>query len=84
MSCDISTYCTTIADFASYSELSLELGDHPTARKPDDERDKSLKRCRSGPNISNENRHETGSCTIPDTTHTDPQHVWGDEGPIND
>jgi len=80
MSCDISTYCTAIADFAHIAE---ELGDHPITRKTHDERDKNLKRRRPGSTLK-ENRHESGSRTIPDSTHTDPQYVWGDEGPVND
>lgn len=92
MSCDISTYCTALVEFAAHSDLAVELGDHPAARKADDERDKSLKWCRSGPRsepIADESkskgqRHRSRSCTIADSTHIDPQYVWGDEGPVND
>jgi len=88
MSCDITTYCTAIVEFAAHSDLAVELGDHPAAREADDERDKSLKRCRSGPTADESNskgqRHRSRSCTIADSTHTDPQYVWGDEGPVND
>ena len=88
MSCDISTYCTAIVEFAAYSDLAVELGDHPAAREADDERDKSLKRCRPGSTADESNskgqRQRSRSCTIADSTHTDPQYVWGGEGPVND
>ena len=88
MSCDISTYCTAIVEFAAHSDLAIELGDHPAAREADDECNESLKRCRSGPTVdkskSEGQRHRSRSCTIADSTHTDPQYVWGDEGPVND
>ena len=79
MSCDISTDCTPIVDLAAYSIPAAELDDYVTAREPDVERDKSPKRCRSGPTAD-----QFSSRIIPDTTHSDPQYVWGDEGPVND
>ena len=29
-------------------------------------------------------QNRTKPRVIADSTHTDPEHVWGDEGPIND
>ena len=91
MSCDNSTYCTAIADLAAYSDLAAELCDYPGS-ETDDERDASVKRCRSGPRsepIADESksqgpRQKSRSCVIADSTHTNPQYVWGDEGPVNE
>jgi hypothetical protein len=29
-------------------------------------------------------QHKIGRCMIRDHTHTNPEHVWGDEGPVNE
>ncbi len=88
MSCDNSTYSTSIVDLARYSSLVLEVGDYPKVRETDVGRNKSLKQCRSGPtgdqSKSRGRGHEVRSRIIPDSTQTDPEHVWGDEGPVND
>jgi hypothetical protein len=88
MSCDISAHCTPIADLASYSTSGAELDDYATTKETDAERNPPAKRCRSGPaadlSKSKAHRHETGLRIVPDTTHADPQYVWGDEGPVND
>jgi hypothetical protein len=36
------------------------------------------------PSRSKGHRHDVQSHTIRDSTEIDPEHVWGDEGPIND
>jgi hypothetical protein len=88
MSCDNSTYCTAIVGLASYSNLALEMGDYPTARETDLEVDKSLKQAGSGQTADRSklkgHRHEVRSRIIADSRRTDPEYVWGDEGPIND
>ena len=88
MACDHSTYYNTIVDLASYSSLAVELGDYPSARETDVACDNSPNRCRSEPTAdqfrSKTHRHEVRSRIIPDSTQTDPEYVWGDEGPIND
>jgi hypothetical protein len=91
MSCDNSTYCTAIVDLGAYCDLAAELRDYPTS-ETDVERDQSVKRCRSGPRsepIADEpksqgRRQKSRSCVIADSTHTNPQYVWGDEGPVNE
>jgi len=87
MSCDNSTYCTAIVDLAAYCDLAAELRDCPGS-ETDVERDQFVKRCRSGP-IADESkpqgpRQKSRSRVIADSTHTDPQYVWGDEGPVNE
>ena len=88
MSCDHSTYHNTIVYLDSYSSLAAEPGDYLAARETDVACDNSLNRCRSGPTAgqfrSKAHRHEVRSRVIPDSTQTDPEYVWGDEGPIND
>ena len=86
MSCDHSTYCNTIVDLASYSSLAVELGDYPSARETDVVSENSLARCRSEPTADQlrSKAHRRRSRIIPDSTQTDPEYVWGDEGPIND
>jgi hypothetical protein len=88
MSCNHSTCCNTIVDLASYSSLAVELGDYPAARETDVACDRSPNRFRSEPTAdqfrSKARRHEVRSRIIPDSTQTDPEYVWGDEGPIND
>ena len=88
MSCDHSTYRNTIVDVAPCSSLAVEPGDYPAARETDVACNRSPNRCRSGPTAdqfrSKAHRHEVRSRIIPDSTQTDPEYVWGDEGPIND
>jgi hypothetical protein len=88
MACDHSTYYNTIVDLASYSSLAVEPGDYLAARETDVACDRSSNRCRSGSTAdqfrSKAHRHEVRSRIIPDSTQTDPEYVWGDEGPIND
>ena len=88
MSCDHSTYYNTTVDLASYSSLAVESGDYPAARETDGACDRSPNRCRSEPTAdqfrSKAHRHEVRSRIIPDSTQTNPEYVWGDEGPIND
>jgi hypothetical protein len=88
MSCDNSTYCIAIVDLDPRSSLREGARDCVTAKKTDIRTDKSLKRDQPGRNTersgSRESRHSAHSRTIPDSTKTDPEYVWGDEGPIND
>jgi len=87
MSCDTSIYHTTV-DLDPCVSPRLNLGDCAPASETDLERDKSLKQGRAGPTAgqskSKEHRHEVQSRIIPDSTQTEPEYVWGDEGPIND
>jgi hypothetical protein len=88
MSCDHTAYCSTIVDLASHSRVAGKLGDYPSAMETDVACDNSLNRCRSGPTADQfrlkAHRHEVRSRIIPDSTQTDPEYVWGDEGPINE
>jgi hypothetical protein len=87
MSCDNSIYHTAV-DLDPCLRPRLELGDFATAREADLEGHKSLKQGRLGltaaQSKSKGHRHEVRSRTIPDSTQTEPEYVWGDEGPIND
>ena len=86
MSCDHLTYYNTIVDLASYSGLAVEPGDYPAARETEVSCDRSPNRCRSETTAdqfrSKAHRHVGQSRIIPDSTQ--PEYVWGDEGPIND
>ena len=79
MSCDNTTTCTAFIDRAAPS--SFEPRDFPAAREIDVACDRPLKRCRSSPTGD---RPQSKAQTIPDSTQTVPEYVWGDEGPIND
>jgi hypothetical protein len=85
MSCDNSTCSGAVVDPDLHSSPTTELGAHATARKTDLEADKQG---RSGVTADRSKskgcRHEVQSRTIPDSTKTDPEFVWGDEGPFND
>ena len=88
MSCDNSTYCAAVIDLTLHSGSTVALGDHATARKTDLEADKPLRQSRRGMPANQSKskgcRHEVQSRIIPDCTETDPECVWGDEGPSND
>jgi hypothetical protein len=87
MSCDHSSYCTTVIDWVPRSSLTVEVGDY-ASRETDLEVDKSLKQSWRGLSADQSKsegyRHEVRSRIIPDSTEIDPEYVWGDEGPIND
>jgi hypothetical protein len=88
MSCDNWTYCTAIVDLAPCSSLASDVDDYATPAEENFERTKSLQQ--GGPRLTADRskskgyRHEVRSRTVPDSTHADPEYVWGDEGPIND
>jgi hypothetical protein len=86
MSCDILVDCTAIVDFVAYSSPADAPGDCVVTRAA--ELAPEMKRCRAGPAgdlpEAKALRHQMRSRVIADTTHIDPQSVWGDEGPIND
>jgi hypothetical protein len=87
MSCNNSTYNTAF-DFDPCLSPRLEPGDFGPATETELARDKSLKQGRGGLPAdqakSKGHRHEAQSRIIPDSTQTEPEYVWGDEGPIND
>ncbi len=85
MSCDNSTYCTAVFDLGLQCGPTVELGDHATARKTDlGDDEQSRSRLTADRSKSKKCRHEVQSRIIPDCTETDPEYVWGDEGPFND
>lgn len=85
MSCDNSTYGAAAVDLALHSHSAIELDVHATARKTDLEDDKQRRsRATTDRSKSKGCRHEVQSRIIPDSTETDPEYVWGDEGPFND
>ena len=87
MSCDHSSYCTTITDLVPCLSRAAEVGDY-ASRETDLDVEKSLKQSWRGliadQSKSKGYRHEVRSRIIPDSTEIDPEYVWGDEGPIND
>ena len=85
MSCDNSAYGAPAVDLAPCSHSAIELGAHATARKTELEDDKQRRsRVATDRSESKGCRHEMQSRIIPDSTETDPEYVWGDEGPFND
>ena len=85
MSCGNSPNCTAAVDLALHCSPTIELGDHATARKTDLEADKQSHSGRTADRSKSKGgRHEVQSRIIPDCTETDPEYVWGDEGPFND
>jgi len=88
MSCDNWTYRTGIVDLTTCSSLASDVDDYATPTEAILERTKSLRQ--RGPGLTADRskskgcRHGVQSRTVPDSTYTDPEYVWGDEGPIND
>jgi len=82
MSCDNWTYCTPIVDLAPCSSLTSDVDDYATPAEA------SSQQCWHGLTAdrskSKGHRHVGQSRIIADSTHVDPEYVWGDEGPIND
>jgi hypothetical protein len=87
MSCDQSSYCTTVVDWVPRSSPTAEAGEY-ASRETDLDVDRSLQQSWRGltaeQSKSEGHRHEVRSRIIPDSTEIDPEYVWGDEGPIND
>jgi len=87
MSCDHSSYCTTVIDCVPCSGLTVKVSDY-ASRETDLDVEKSLQQSWRGliadQSKSKGHRHEVRSRIIPDSTEIDPEYVWGDEGPIND
>jgi hypothetical protein len=86
MSCDHSIYCNAIVDLVPRASLTAGVGDY-APRETNLEPDRSQKQGRPGLTAKSKSqgyRHEVQSRVIPDSTQTDPEYVWGDEGPIND
>jgi hypothetical protein len=87
MSCDNWTYCTAIV-LTPCSGLASNVADYVAPAEAEPEREKSLQQGRhgltAGRSKSKGHRHEVPSRIVPDSTQTDPEYVWGDEGPIND
>jgi len=88
MSCDNWTYCTAIVDHTSCSSLTSAVDDHATPAKAIRGGDKSRRQGRpeltADRSKSRAHRREVRLRTVPDSTQTNPEYVWGDEGPIND
>ncbi len=87
MSCDHSTY-NILADLDQSISPGTELGDDGTASKTHFDRRQSLKQVQRGlaPDKAESKgcRHQAQARIISDSTQSDPEYVWGDEGPIND
>ena len=85
MPCDNSTNYTPVVDLRLRCSRSIELGAHATTWKTHKEAQNG-RRSELNPDRSKskECRHEVQSSVIPDCTETDPEYVWGDEGPFND
>jgi hypothetical protein len=75
MSCDNSIYSSAILDVVRYSNPAAEPDESPKRERPRVIGDRSKPKG---------HRDEVQSHTVPDSTHIDPEYVWGDEGPINE
>ena len=88
MSCDSWTYHAAIAEPAPRLSATGELGDYAGNRNNRSDRGRSVQQNRpcltADQSESKAHRHEHQSTIIPDSTQTEPEYVWGDEGPIND
>ena len=88
MSYDNWTYCTAIVDLTSCSSLASDVNDHATPAEANREGDNSQRQGRpeltADRSKSRAHRREVRLRTVPDSTQTNPEYVWGDEGPIND
>jgi hypothetical protein len=88
MSFDNWTYCTAVVELAPCSGLALDVNDYDAPAEANLEHIKSRRQGRLGlaadRSKSKECRHEVRSRIFRDSTQTDPEYVWGDEGPIND
>ena len=86
MPCDDLTYRTAHVDLAPRSTSAFELGNSTQTRETDVQRDKSPKQFPSASTAdqfkSQGHRHDARSRVMPDSTQTDPEYVWGDEGPV--
>jgi hypothetical protein len=87
MSCDNLTYCTAIVALSPCSRRASDVDDYATPAEANLERIKSLQ---GRPGLTADfsklkgYRHEVRLRIVEDSTQTDPEYVWGDEGPIND
>ena len=88
MSCDNWTYDNAIVDLGPHLSPTRELWDYPAAPETASDGGHSLKPGRPGLSAdqhkSKEYRREVQAHIIPDSSQTEPQYVWGDEGPINE
>jgi hypothetical protein len=88
MACDYRTYDTATIELLPGPRASIGPADQRRARETETDGGKSLKDSR--PRLtadqikSKEHRREIHSRIIPDSTQTEPEYVWGDEGPINE
>ena len=88
MSCDTWTYDTALTELLPRPRTPVEPGDQCAAGETETDGGKFLKEGRPRPTAdqikSKEHRHGIYARIIPDSTQTEPEYVWGDEGPIND
>lgn len=88
MACDYRTYDTATIELLPRSRVAVEPGDQRAARETETDGGQSLKdgrpRVTADQIKSKEHRREIHSRIIPDSTQTEPEYVWGDEGPINE
>ena len=84
MSCDNWTYSIPIVDLVARPSLTAELCGHFDGAETDLEGDLGRQGFIADQSKPKRYRQEAQSRIIPDSTQTDPESVWGDEGPIND
>jgi len=92
MSCANRTYSSTIVGPQTLASLALYSSSvampHSCGRKTERalERNLFLEQVTSEPtaNESKSKKHKAKLAVVRDSTHIDPEHVWGDEGPINE
>jgi hypothetical protein len=76
MSCTTETY----APAGVGARASLRLFDHAGAARPRVTAEE-IRRARS---LAPDGAQAPVSRVVPDTTKAEPEHIWGDEGPVNE
>ncbi len=84
MSCDNWTYSIPIVDLVPRPSPTAELCGYVRETEADLEGDLGRPGLIADQSKPKRYRLEPQSRIIPDSTQTDPESVWGDEGPIND
>jgi hypothetical protein len=76
MSCATETY----APAGVGARASLRLFDHAGAARPR-VTEEEIRRARS---LAPDGGQPAAARAVPDTTKAEPEHIWGDEGPVNE
>jgi len=82
MSCHNSTYDAALVELEPSSSATLDGYGRATEKCFEVGKSPKQQRSRLSADPSEQYRRNGHSHIIPDSTQTDPEYVWGDEGPI--